>query len=617
MATLVEFPNELIDHVATYLLPGSIEALALSCKTIYGKCKYAIQKHNDYRKKYKTWSNRGTRRDDALYFLHEITNDPLAAEYVESLSFWDLRSFQEIKEARQVLGADWRIWKDAQTMQRIIHMIEEKLEVYLEALSIDTEFWYSRIRHEANPWDHFTQSQSDSDHSSVPPPPRRIFGFITALTVLCLLPNLRELILHPDFPGSRSDTASALLFPIRQLFRHRPRDGTYPLAYRPLEKLETLLPYQWNSPHVVVLLEHIRPFLELPNLRNVFSTSGVYEPNHRRYLEEGHYLDYAPGWIEIPVGFTPEWGSLSLRRLELYNSSLNHHGLSVLLQSCDQLEVFKYMHQYKVSTINNWSSEDSWDVESFVAQLGYAAGKSLKELYLRDDLNSSTCNHVGDLSQLEVLEKLEIDVGMFASRNTEQALLADMLPSCLQHLTIYIRNEADLSWLPRLTSGLAIQRQERLHNIEEICLKNLACGVSRPPEHYAATRNFVEEEGVKWIDDEPDAWSQKWEGWPREYCTRFAYSNEMMDFSDDDETDENEPSKTSFERQDPVVYDTNYPPYSPTSPLYTALSPVYSPIYSPDAAQASPPYSPNYEPTTPSYSPTSPTRVPNSPRLPS
>ena len=570
MTTLVEFPHELIDHIAAHLLPDSIEAFAISCKAIYGKCNYAIEKHNDYRKKYKTWSNQGTRRDDALYFLHAIAKDPLAAKYVETLSFWDLRRFRDIKNARETLGADWKVWRNAQAMQEIMSMVEDKLGAYLEALSIDTDFWYHRIRHEANPWDYPTQCLADLDTPSVAPVERQIFGLITAFTVLCLLPNLRQLTLHPDFPGSRSDTVAGLLFPIRQLFRYRPADGTYPLAYRPLEKLETLLPYERDHATEFVSLEHIRPFLELPNLKNVFSTSSIYEPRNTDYLEEGHFLDYAPGWIDTPRGFQPQWSSLSLRRMELYGSNLNHHGVSVLLQSCDQLEVFKYICMLEPHTYYHGFTYEGCNANLLVKHLGQGAGKSLKELYLRIAFQSNTRHdHItaSSLLQLEVLENLEIDVKLLACEELEHDSLAIMLPSSIKYLTMHIGNGDNLSCFQHLTTGLAASRQEKLHNIKKILVKDH--GYSYEQDQHAATKKIVENEGVLWVDDQSNPLTDDLEGWPREYHSKFVHSIENVEFSDD-EDDENEQSKSSYQRHDPV-YRPSHSPYSPASPFYSPL----------------------------------------------
>ncbi|KAJ4291121.1 hypothetical protein N0V90_010319 [Kalmusia sp. IMI 367209] len=145
MTGLLNLSNELVDEIALQLLPGTIEAFALSCKTIYAKCKHAINKHNDYRAKCSTWKNHGPRRDDVFYFLYEIARDPLVVQYVDTLSFWDRRPFQEIKKARSELGTPYEEWIEDNKISKVRRMIEEILGAYLEALDISTQEWLDQI----------------------------------------------------------------------------------------------------------------------------------------------------------------------------------------------------------------------------------------------------------------------------------------------------------------------------------------------------------------------------------------------------------------------------------------------------------------------------------------
>ncbi|KAF1977006.1 hypothetical protein BU23DRAFT_317726 [Bimuria novae-zelandiae CBS 107.79] len=228
-----------------------------------------------------------------------------------------------------------------------MNMVEEKLGAYLEVLSVDKEYWYERIRCEANPW-----SYESGTPATDSPAFRLAFGLSSALTVLCLLPNLRELALHPDFSGSRYETNDRLLFPLRHLFRsnpddgYRPNDRTYPLSYYPLGKLKTLLPCQSESGDELVSLASFRPFLELPCLKNFYYTSGVFDPSDNDFLERYH-LEYRPEYIMTPDGISPGMGALQLRRLELYDSCLDPAGTRLLLHCCSQLEVLRYVHASK------------------------------------------------------------------------------------------------------------------------------------------------------------------------------------------------------------------------------------------------------------------------------
>lgn len=587
MSGLLDLPNELIDKVADHLLPDTIEAFALSCRTIYVKCKYTLDKHHEYRAKYKIWSNHGPRRDDVFYFLCEIERDPLIAEYVETLSFWDRRASRKIEEVREQLGLEWRIWRDKEKMQRVMLMVGKKLGAYLEALSINTDYWYDRVRNEANPSDYRYRSSG-----TVTPVKseiyRPIFGLISAFTVLCLLPHLRELALHPDFPGSPYDRGNNLLFPVRQLFRYRPRDGTYPLPYRPLEKLETLLPYETHGKDFV-LLEHIRPFLELPGLKNVCSTSGVYLPGDS-YFDEGYNIDDAPGYMEIMQDFNLEIGTLQLRRLELFASCLDPDGISILLHCCTQLEALKLAHETKRHDIGS-----PWDVAGCVSAMANTVGSSLKELYLRVIADDNELKRpISDFKRFSVLEKLETDVVLFTgySSLTCPGPLASTLPPSIREVTLHFTPLEELHWIPPLVKGLSIARSTTLSKLEEVTLQNHTSGpglkpdekVKRAKEEYAETKKLAEAEGVRWIDNERFPSVEEWDEWTIDYRNRFPECFETQLFYDEDD-DDDYPSVLSY-----MMAEFDSPHYSGGSP--------WNPDDSPARSQSSPgfmPASPTYE----------------------
>jgi hypothetical protein len=537
MANLLSLPSELIDNIAEQLLPGSIEAFALSCKTIYGKCRYTLDKHQEYRAKYKIWSNHGPRRDDLFYFLCAIESDPLLAGYVETFSFWDRRSDEDIIAVRKGLGATWRTWKNVPKLETVVSMVETKLGAYFEALSIDTGFWYNQINLEVN-----RRGCRSGDFILEPDRLDTSIGyaFFSALTLLCLLPNLKELGLHPDFPSSFDQQPHYILLSIRQLFRYRPLDGTYPLPYRPLEKLETLLPYQSDCGDEIIPLEHIRPFLELPALKNVYSTSGAYEPEDDNYLEDGFHLDYAPGWIETPQGFHPQWESLQLRRLELYDSCLSPHGLLVLLHCCTQLEVLRYLHSSKRGAIGA-----NWSVGACVDAMGKTVGQSLKELYLRlrFDLNSID-TAIESFTCFPALETLETDVVLFTDTTITRkppGSLESMLPPSIRNIRLHFKDGDHDSWVQSLVNGLATARKDRLTNIEEVSIRNyttftrMGRASTRPKEDYAEVQQLAEGEGVEWLDDTSNLYPEHWGGWPGDYRRMFASSIEEKWYYDDSE----------------------------------------------------------------------------------
>lgn len=540
MAELSDLPNELIDNIAEHLLPDTIEAFALSCKTIHSKCRFTLNKHHEYRKNYTTWSNRGPRRDDAFYFLCAIEADPLIAKYVQTLSFWDRRPDEEIRRLRKELGAKWRTWKSCQTLDMVMSMVETKLGAYFNELSFETEYWFNAIRLEVNP-----QNCLDGDFIPEPDLFDRSFGFFTPLTVLCLLPNLRQLALHPEFAsGPRDPDAHDLLQSVRQLFRYRFPGNTYPLPYWPLEKLETLLPCQSDSNNEITLLERIRPFIELPGLKNVYSTSGIYEPEDYEYLDERNHIVHRPGWIRHAAVFKAErgWGTLELRRLELYDSCLNPYGLGVILHQCTQLEVLRYIHTPKRDGIG-----DNWDVGACVEEIGNRVGQSLKELYLRlrNDVNELQ-SAIKSFENFTALEKLETDVLLFTKTYGHDGLpnpLASMLPPSVRWVKLHFKEEDNICWIPPLVSGLAAARRDRLTNIEDVSLQNytsymrLGRQLMRKKHSYAKSQQLAEGEGVRWIDSTINPWIAHWDGWPADYRKMFASCIEQEWYDDESDND--------------------------------------------------------------------------------
>lgn len=541
MAKLLDLPIELIDNVAENLLPHTIETFALSCKAIYSKCMFALKKHHDYREKYRIWSNRGPRRDDVFYFLTAIETDPLIAEYVQTLSFWDRRPDENIRRLRRKLGANWRTWKSCPKLDMVMSMVETKLGAYLEALFFDTEYWYSALRTEVNP-----QNFHDGEFIPEANIDNRSFGFYCPLIVLCLLPNLQQLALHPEFADDLHDPdAHAPLEAIRRLFRFSL--NPYPLPYRPLKKLETLLPCQSDSNDEITPLERIHPFLELPALKNVYSTSGVYEPGDYEHLDEMdenfNIVHARPAIFEADQGR----GTLELRRLELYNSCLSPHGLGVMIHQCTQLEVLRYIHTPKRDGIG-----DNWDVGACVKVLRNKVGRSLKQLYLRlrFDVNQLE-SAISGFEDFTALEKLETDVLLFTDTigcKDSPNSLASMLPPSIRSVKLHFKNEDKPGWIAPLVDGLDAARKDRLSNLKEVSLQNYTSYMSkgrpmtRTKDSYAEIQWLAECEGVRWIDSTVNPRIDQWDGWPTDYREMFASCIEQEWYDDDSDDGNNDES---------------------------------------------------------------------------
>jgi hypothetical protein len=170
---LLDLPPEILDLIIDRTAPGGLESFVLSCKTVYGRAASQIRQHNALRRTWSHTTNRSrTRRGDTLAILHDISRNPIIAEYIETLSLWVRRSDDELSDDT---GAD-DFREDEQEMQNIKDLLRNA-EHYADA---DEDDWWSRILEEDR-----TQDQSNMDK------------LYATVALLSLLPNLKTLQL-PD-----------------------------------------------------------------------------------------------------------------------------------------------------------------------------------------------------------------------------------------------------------------------------------------------------------------------------------------------------------------------------------------------------------------------------------
>lgn len=340
-------------------------------------------------------------------------------------------------------------------------------------------------------------------------------AMFTTLTLFMLLPNLRELCLHPSWPSEqlgmdpvnywhylmdeciRWEQVTDLLYALVSYAKFSGEVSPFPLflgrtaEYRPLAKLETLVPYNTEGPEKCTPLKDLEPFLALPNLRNVYSISGVI-PGGEEYVNGFR-------WTEEPelVHEHGPWPDPPLRRLEIAYGNCTPEGMEILLGQCQHLEVFKYKHQSKNVGLRGGLG-NSWDANEFVKVVGRST-LFLKEFALRvmggDDMMIGAIRGFEDF---HALEELEIDAHLFVDEirpNKPAGSLADMLPSSIRKVLLNVEWDGELLVSP-LVGGLDEVRKGRLRQLEKVVV--CAEKADESDEERKKVRELAEAEGVIW-----------------------------------------------------------------------------------------------------------------------
>ncbi|KAF2690897.1 hypothetical protein K458DRAFT_287297 [Lentithecium fluviatile CBS 122367] len=474
MATIYDLPTELINDIAGRLLPDTIEALALSCKTILAKCEHTLDKHKRYRAEYGEWENRGPHDGDILYFLHEIAQDSLMAEYVESLNLRDRKGQVDAGERRE----SGKIDKSLHIIQKLV---EKKAPFLLSQTGLhplDCHYdWLDEVRDEML---HF-----------VPGNIQEPYTMFSAMTLLSLLPNLRELTLHPAWPGGRTPTLA--LFAYSSV-----KESTLPFSTSeqcsarcwPLAKLETLLPYNAVSGRHQSEFDMLEPFFILPSLRNAYFMSvQIGERESRTWLRQ-----------LADSGSLTQNITSSLRRLEIVHGCCGPHGLKGFLIHCRNLEVLKYAHQEPMHT-----HSPEFDPSTFISDIRDHVGVTLKELAISILVyNRDLGPIVEGLETLTVLEETELDVRLFECYPTDYystPSLSDLLPRSIRTVILDMEDDpSQLDILKCLLDDFVQVRSEKLPNLEKITVRaqnDARLGTS--DEHKREARAVVEEQGAEWV----------------------------------------------------------------------------------------------------------------------
>lgn len=432
---------------------------------------------------------------------------------METLSFWDKRPSVEIwkireqSDARDLSRKSTTIWEQDELFLEVVTMIKVFLSAYLEFVGISTDEWISSLVEEVFP------SNEKKAYG---------FGLVIAYTVLLLVPNLRSLALTPELSESFFPDLADMGHFFRRVFRPSTKPESSTMPYMPLAKLRTLQPYHTEFDQDWVFLQQLIPFMELPGLEVIYSTSGVCDLETAGSLREDEdiFWEEYPSFMGPPVG-EPQLHPRYLRRIEITFGCFDPEGILVFLRDCVQLEVFRFFETLKHEAVG-----DNWDVGGCVQNIGMCVGDTLKELALHIfySLNSrtgiTTC-----FRAFRVLETLEIDMELFSDDDTMVPVthtLASLLPVSIRNVTLYLKPENNIPDALQLLTGM---NDPRLVNIEEVVLRNHLNSVFLYRDHpekadYKDLKSLAQSVGVKWVDDERDPYDL-WGGWVEEFTRRF------------------------------------------------------------------------------------------------
>lgn len=445
---LLDLPPEIIDYILDFAGPAGLEGFVLTCKAVYGRATTQIQDHNHLRRQWRHAHNQSTScRSDTLSVLYEISKRPVIAEYIETLSLWDRRSDDEIRD--QDVMDSFR--DDEQAMQQIRNLLRDA-EFFQNA---DLEEWWIAI----------IEEDQVADIESVD----KLYATVALLT---LLPNLRALQLPDRWHEVRSDEAAEALVPSVESLVTISNDKTHRRRWQALQSLETIMPFTEEGYDVRVGLQCLQPFMAMNSIRTLYAVSCV-------------AID--DDWGGIP--FHWRYASKSpLTRLEFASCCMDAQGLDSLLAHTPAVTTFKYSHQTK------WDGlQFDWNPGEFLQVLADRLGKQLLDLALTvDELHGEIINGLSSFHSFSVLCKLEVDLmtfcgpplesgqrlgrhaftpdGAVAWTHSDIPCLGDMLPESIRemHLNTDYPLPSEQS-LKSLVKNIVDRRKDKLLHLE-LCI---------------------------------------------------------------------------------------------------------------------------------------------------
>jgi hypothetical protein len=471
---LLDLPPEILDLIIDITVPTGLENFVLSCKAIFERAESQIVHHNELKRRWGHTSNASVgiaRRGDTLRILHEISQEPIIAEYIESLSLWDRRRDDELDA--ELIGYDFR--EDEAAMNGIKSLLRSA-EYYAMA---DKDTWWHQIQEE--------DAASEDAH---------IDKLYATVALLALLPNVKVLQL-PDrwHEVRRGEAAESLVPAVESLIN---MSNTSSRRLRPLSSLTTILPFVEEGYDVRVGLQCLQPFMCLDSIRNLFAVSCI-------AVEDD--------WGNLPF----EWSSPNLKspltRIELASCCMDASGLSVLVRNTPALTIFRYSHQTKWDGI-----EYDWNAGEFSEVLANYCGDRLLELAITiDELHGEVINGLSSFMRFSKLEKLEVDVSVFCGPPLESGqrlgrfayipegatpwtyidipCMGDMLPTSIRELHVNTDYPAPSKQaLLALFKNIKVRRQDKLTRLEKTVIRQYMSSSAQEmaDEHNAILEVFDE-----------------------------------------------------------------------------------------------------------------------------
>ncbi|UPX10560.1 uncharacterized protein EKO05_0001212 [Ascochyta rabiei] len=445
---LLDLPPEIIDYIIDFAGPAGLEGFVLSCKAVYERAKTQIQVHNTLRRRWRHTNNQSMmRRGDTLNVLYEISQNPIIAEYVETLSLWDRRPDEEIGSQ----GATNSFRNNKESVQQIKSLLRNA-EYFQNA---DLDEWWTQIIEE----DQTTDLES-------------VDKLYATVALLALLPNLKTLQLPDRWHEVRDEEAAAALVPSVESLVSMSNDSTPKRRRQALQSLETLMPFTEEGYDVRVGLQCLQPFMVLNSIRNLYAVSCVAVDDD---------------WGGIP--FHWRYASKSpLTRLELASCCMDAQGLDALLSQTPAVTVFKYSHQTKWDGLGY-----DWNPGEFLQALADRLGRQIVDMAITvDELHGEIVNGLSSFHCFPNLRKLEVDVipfcgpplesgqrlgrdafipdGATAWTHSDIPCLGDMLPESIRevHLNTDFPLPSEQS-LKALVKNIVDRRTNRLRHLE-ICI---------------------------------------------------------------------------------------------------------------------------------------------------
>jgi hypothetical protein len=474
---LLDLPPEILDLIIDITVPSGLESFVLSCKAVFERAKSQIAHHNELKRRWGHTSNAGigyARRGDTLKILHEIAQEPIIAEYIESLSLWDRRHDHELDAS--LIDNDFR--EDGTAMRRIKDLLQNA-EYYAMA---DRDEWWQQIQEE--------DAVGEDAH---------IDKLYATVALLALLPNLKVLQLPDRWHEVRKGEAAESLVPAVESLVTMSNSSRRRLS--PLSSLSTILPFVEEGYDVRAGLQCLQPFMCLHSIRNLYAVSCI-------AVEDD--------WGNVPFEWPNPIVKSPLTRIELASCCMDAGGLSILVKNTPSLTVFRYSHQTKWDGI-----EHDWNPGEFLEVLANYCGDRLLDLAITiDELHGEVVNGLSSFMRFTKLEKLEVDVSVFCGPPLESGqrlgrfahipdgatpwtyidipCMGDMLPESIRELHVNTDYPAPSKQaLLALFKNIKTRREDKLLQLEKTVIRQyMSSTASVMAEQHNANLEVFDEDVV-------------------------------------------------------------------------------------------------------------------------